>query len=91
MADGAITLTLDDETVRRRDEAARRAGVTPEAYAAGLLSAVVTEEAGETPLHDWTEANRRLAEYDRTGEFVEAGPALDAFVAEVRARTSQRT
>lgn len=91
MADGAITLTLDDETVRRLDEAARRAGVSPEAYAADLLSAVVTEEATGIGPHDWTEANRRLAEYDRTGEFLEAGPALDAFVAEIEARASRRT
>ena len=58
MADGALTLILDDATVARLAEAAALAGQTPEAYAADRLA-----ETLSPPLaHDWTEANERLAE-----------------------------
>ncbi|CAN5239092.1 hypothetical protein BH10PSE1_BH10PSE1_26630 [soil metagenome] len=85
MADGALTLNLDDATARRLADAARQAGMTPEAYALERILADLTP-----PAHDWTEADRRLAEYDRTGEFIDAAEALDAFVASVDARAAAR-
>jgi hypothetical protein len=48
------------------------------------------EAAAFQGAHDWTEANRRLAEYDRTGEFVDAETALDAFVAAVDSDAARR-
>jgi len=44
MADGALTLQLDPETARRLEEAARDAGVTPEAYVADRLSEALSLE-----------------------------------------------
>ena len=85
MADGALTLNLDDETTRKLDVAAHLAGMTPEAYVLDRLAADLTAHR-----LDWTEADRRLAEYDRTGQFVDAVDTLDAFVARVDDRAARR-
>ena len=86
MADGALTLILDDATAARLAEAAALAGQTPEAYAADRLA-----ETLSPPLaHDWTEANERLAEYDRTGEYVTLEDALASFHDEVEAALAAR-
>lgn len=85
MADGALTLTLDDATAERLANAARQAGMTPEAYALERLSAdlnVIT--------HDWTEADRRLAEYDRTGEFITLEEWAAGFRSDVATRLANR-
>lgn len=74
MADGALTLTLDDETAARLEAAAREAGLSPEAWATSMLS-----DALQEPSYDWAEADRRLAEYDQTGAFVTLGDALARF------------
>ena len=87
MADGALTLTLDDATVARLAEAAALAGQTPEAYAADRLA-----ETLSPPLaYDWTEANARLAEYDRTGAYVTLEEWSAAFRADVEARLASRS
>lgn len=86
MADGALTLTLDDATVARLAEAAALVGQTPEAYAADRLA----ETLSPTLAHDWTEANARLAEYDRTGEYVTLEEWSAAFKADVEARLARR-
>ena len=46
------------------------------------------QEGGATfeSAHDWTEANRRLTEYDRTGEYI----TLDDWLAEFRADVKSR-
>lgn len=86
MADGALTLILDDATVARLAEAAALAGQTPEAYAADRLA-----ETLSPPLaYDWTEANERLTEYDRTGEYVTLEDALASFHDEVEAALAAR-
>ena len=59
MADGELTLKLDDDTVRRLRAAADAAGVSMDRIAADLIA--------EGLDHDWTEALASLAEYDRTG------------------------
>ncbi|RZJ39618.1 MAG: hypothetical protein EON86_14110 [Brevundimonas sp.] len=51
MADGALILQLDPETVRRLEEAAREAGVSPEEYAADRLSESLSLD-GPLPLED---------------------------------------
>ncbi|MFC7380244.1 hypothetical protein [Brevundimonas sp. GCM10030266] len=45
MVDGALTLQLDPETARRLADAAREAGVTPEAYVADRLSEALSLES----------------------------------------------
>ena len=59
MADGELTLKLDDDTVRRLRAAADAAGVTMDRIAADLIADGLD--------HDWTQALASLAEYDRTG------------------------
>lgn len=61
MADGALTLQLDSETARRLEEAARDAGVTPEAYVADRLSEALSLE-GPIPLEDALSEFRRHVE-----------------------------
>lgn len=70
--------------------------MSAEAYAAQILERAlaadgVKEDAAVfQSAHDWTEADRRLAEYDRTGEYIDAAEFLDAFVADVEARIAAR-
>ena len=96
MADTVLTVIPSAETFRRLTDAAEAAGVTVEAYAALIieraleLDGVKEDAAVFQNAHDWTEADRRLAEYDRTGEYLDAGEALDAFVASVDARAAAR-
>jgi hypothetical protein len=87
MADGgALTLILDDATADRLADAARQAGMTPEAYALERLSADLSQ-----PVHNWTEADRRLAEYDRTGDFITLEGWAADFRADVEARLAARS
>lgn len=59
MADGELTLKLDDDIVRRLRAVADATGVTMGRFAADLIADGLD--------HDWTEALASLAEYDRTG------------------------
>jgi predicted transcriptional regulator len=86
MADGSLTstltLTFDDATIARLEEAARATGEAPEVYASKFLARALEAE-------DWAEDVRRLEEYDRTGEWIsvdEAFAHLDARIAERRAK-----
>jgi predicted transcriptional regulator len=72
MADGELTLKLDDETARRLQEAADAAGRPVADYAADLLARTV--EPYDT---EWDEAFEALAEFDRTGESVSLDEALE--------------
>jgi len=96
MADHVLTLELDDDTHARLAAEAAKAGLSLEAWARRRLagatqaSGVREDSAAFEPVHDWTEADRRLARYDRTGEYIDAETALDAFVAEVKERASRR-
>lgn len=89
MADGALTLTLDDETAARLETAARQAGLTPEAYAAATLSDALETWPPGAP-YDTTEAERRLAEYDRTGEYVTLEDAMARFEEELQSRLAAK-
>ena len=94
MADGAVTytVTVDAATAERFNAAAREAGVAPETFAAELIedvgAAVGMSEAARKFQFD--QATIALAEYDRTGRFVDGQTVLDAFVAKVEARAALR-
>lgn len=75
MADGEITLRLDDATAARLRAAADAAGQAVEAYAAGIVAHAVDDE--------YAEAHRRLAEYDRMGESCSLEESMAAFDAAI--------
>jgi hypothetical protein len=83
MADGELTLKLDDETARRLQAAADAAGLPVDSYAAELLSGVLTPE-------DWTEDFERAAEYDRTGESLSVQEWAAAFRGAVEDEVAKR-
>lgn len=91
-----ITVTLDERTAARVKAAADEIGMPLEQYVAETMA-----DHAEHPvrLHDramvegepgWREAKDALEHYDRTGEYVDAEPAMNAFVAEVDARAARR-
>ena len=84
MADGELTLKLDDATVRRLQAAADAVGQPIDSYAADVLAGAVSGE-------DWAEDYRRAAEYDRTGKYVSLEEALTEFRDAVDERLSKKT
>jgi len=68
MADGGLTIELDAELAARLREAAKAAGRSTEDYASELIAQGLAD--------DWAEARASLAEYDRTGDYVDAKEAL---------------
>lgn len=85
-----LILTLPQETIDRLKIEAARAGMDIEDWATRRLG--LSEEAAPFTRadDDASEALRRLARYDETGEFVDGDEALNAFVAEVEARAATR-
>lgn len=83
MADGELTLKLDDDTARRLQAAADAAGRPVGDYAAALI-------AEGLPDTGWSESLRRLEEYDRTGEHITVEEALAHFDNELEARLAAR-
>ena len=82
MADGELTLKLDDETARRLATLADVAGVSVETY--------VLEIIADDLEHDGLAVSRiRLAEYDRTGEFISVEEAMAHFDRAAEARLAQ--
>jgi hypothetical protein len=84
MADGEITLKLDDETVRRLKAAAEAVGLPVGDYAAGLISDRLDAD------DDWAEDVRIAEEYDRTGESYSVEEAAAHFRAELTAQLEKR-
>jgi hypothetical protein len=83
MADGEVTIKLDDASITALDAKAKAAGLTPDDYA----RQVVQEALGT--IDHWAIARARAAEFDRTGEGMtvdEAFDRLEAMVAERRAK-----
>ncbi|WP_340644041.1 hypothetical protein [Phenylobacterium sp.] len=78
MADGELTLKLDDDTVRRLKAAADAAGRAVEDYAQTLIADGLDDR--------WSESLRRLEEYDRTGESLSVQEALEHFDNRLRDR-----
>ena len=65
MADGDLTLKLDDETAQRLKDAAAAAGRSVNDYVRDLIREGLTAKASDEV--DWAEDLRILADYDRTG------------------------
>jgi hypothetical protein len=80
MADGDLTLKLDDETQRRLAEAV---GMSVEAYAVGVL----VDELDGDPL---SVSRARLAQYRRTGESISVEEAVACFDREVQAALARK-
>lgn len=92
MAGHPLIIEFDEFTMARVKIAAAAAGLSVEAYvlekATAALPAVGVAEAVaafDSP-GDWTEANRRLAEYDRTGVSI----PLEEVLGDVRADLETR-
>lgn len=65
MADGGLTLHLNEPLSSRLETAAASAGQKIEDYAQALIQDVLDAEA---PDEDWAEDEARWAEFERTGE-----------------------
>ncbi|WP_332773161.1 hypothetical protein [Phenylobacterium sp.] len=83
MADGDLTLKLDDETARRLQAAADAAGRPVGDYAAGLIAEGLDGDR-------WQGAREALAEFDRTGESFDAEEALAHFDRQLAERLAAR-
>jgi predicted transcriptional regulator len=79
MADDGFRIELDADLGAQLQAAARAVGVSADAYASELISQALGDP-------DWRETRESLANYDRTGEFVDADEALTA----AKARLTQR-
>jgi hypothetical protein len=73
MADGGMNLELNEDLTDRLIAAAEKAGRPAADYAAQIIGEALDDE--------WSEAERRWAEYERTGESVSLADAM----AELRA------
>jgi len=82
MADGELTLKLDDDTARRLQAAADAAGRPVGDYAAALI----VEGLGDDR---WQGAREALAEFDRTGECFDAETTMAEFRASVAGRAGR--
>jgi hypothetical protein len=71
MADGEITIKLDEATISALDAKAKAAGLTPDDYARNVIQVAVGV------LDRWAISKARLAEYDRTGVSFPAEQVFD--------------
>ena len=78
MADDGMKIDLDDALRRRLNAAAAAAGSPPEVMAAELIRQALDPS--------WDEDFARIAEYDRTGEFI----SVEQFVTELREAVDAR-
>ncbi|MDO8295386.1 MAG: hypothetical protein Q7T19_02990 [Caulobacter sp.] len=83
MADGSVTLILDDATLARLESVARDFGMSPGDYAETILANALSR-------WDVAEDLRRLAEYDRTGESVSVEEAFAHLREKIAERRAQR-
>lgn len=82
MPDGALNLTISEDTAQRLAERAQAVGLTPEALAAQMLGRLLDDPAlSERPA-------TRLEDYD--GPYVDLEDALAAFDAELERRLAAR-
>lgn len=96
MADPTLTVEFDAPTLARLQAVAAEAGLSVEAYVVQTVTAALSASgvaeavaAFDSP-HDWTEANRRLAEYDRTGVLIPLEDFLRDFRADLEARLAAK-
>ena len=71
MADGELKLELGEALSARLKAAADAAGQPAEAYAAELIAESLDD--------NWADAYARFAEYERTGEFLDAETEMTRF------------
>ena len=71
MADGGLTLQIDEALAERLRAAASAEGLSPEKLAISLLDQAIEG--------DWTDALGALSEYDLTGEYVPLSEATAEF------------
>ena len=83
MADGELTLTLDDETARRLQEAADAAGRPLRDYVGDLIA---NHLAGDD---EWAEDERIADESERTGAFRSVEEAMAHFRSELHAQVKK--
>lgn len=84
MADGFhLEVDLDKDTGERLKAAAEAAGMAPSDYAASLLQSTVFET-------DWSLAEARLAEFDRTGVSHDGDTVLREFQRNVAEGVARR-
>jgi predicted transcriptional regulator len=79
MADGELTLKLDDETARRLQEAADAAGQSVGDYVQDLIRDGLGDD-------DWAEDVRIADESERTGDWRSVEEAMAHFRSELHAR-----
>ena len=82
MADGELKLELGEDLSARLRAAADSAGRPAEAYAAELIAEVWTK-IGLKP-------TRRYAEYQQTGEYLDAGAEMERFRRAVAERVGSK-
>jgi len=82
MSDGEVRVTLDDQTARRLEDAARAAGRPVERFVADLIADRLDEDR-------FSEAHAAFEVYDRDGLGRGAKDAMAEFVRRVASRTSQ--
>jgi hypothetical protein len=82
MADGSIKLELNADLSERLAAAADEAGIPVQDFAAGLIGRGLDDR--------WAITKARLAEYDRTGESVDAKEALARFRTAISERVRGR-
>lgn len=83
MADGELTLKLDDETARRLREAADAAGLSVDDYVQDLIRDGLDHG-------DWDEDVRIADESERTGEYVSLEEGLRQFEDDLEARLAAK-
>ena len=84
MADGELTLKLDDETARRLKEAAKAAGRPLSEYVSDLIADHLAAD------DDWAEDVRIAEESERTGDWVTLEEALGKFRDDLEARLAAK-
>lgn len=77
MADG-FDIHLNEDQAQRLKAIAEASGVDPAAYALQVLEQAMDQ--------DWTEDERRFAEYERTGESISVEEFMEGLHDAVRAR-----
>ncbi len=82
MADGSLKLDLDAGVHERLRAAAGAVGRSIEDYAANLIAQGLDD--------DWAEDYARAAEYERTGEYIDAETAMREFREKLEQRLSEK-
>ena len=82
MADGGLKIELDEDLAQRVKDAAEAVGQSADQFANELIAKSLDD--------GWAEARASLAEYDRTGEYVDADVALADFRKELERRLAAR-